>query len=45
MKKTYFKPSFIVIKIQSRSHMLVDSMQSVRGTRNSYDTEVEITWE
>ena len=44
MKKPYCKPSFIVVKIQSRSHMLVES-NNIQGRRNSYDTEDEVTWE
>ena len=47
MKKDYCKPSFIVVKIQGRSHMLQQSMpeQGMRGTRQSYKTEEETTWE
>lgn len=47
MKKQYCKPSFIVVKLQSRRHMLAVSQEGVQGmqaTRESYTTDSEQNW-
>ncbi len=39
MKKTYLKPEFKVVKLQSRTRLMVGSVTSVRG--NVFSSEVK----